>query len=147
MIDAFREGATPETIVRWFDSLQLADVYAVISHYLRHKEKVEEYLRGREELAAQVRSTIEEGRPARPNLRDELLARRRTEQSEAGENQDKAKEKPRRHLLGLPPGYTFDPNAKPTLDDLSGIPVCFGDDDRLRPGDGHTESDGASAGG
>lgn len=55
--------------------------------------------------------------------------------------------KPRRHLLGLPPGYKFDPNAKPTLDDLSGIPVCFGDDDWLRPGEGRTESDGLSAGG
>ncbi len=61
------------------------------------------------------------------------------------ENQDKPMKKPRRHLLGLPPGYTFDPNAMPTLDDLSGIPVCFGDDP-LRPGQSLTESDGLSAG-
>jgi hypothetical protein len=53
--------------------------------------------------------------------------------------------KPRRHLLGLPPGYRFDPNAKPTLDDLYGTPACFGDDP-LRPGEGRTESDGLSAG-
>jgi hypothetical protein len=49
-----------------------------------------------------------------------------------GENQEEPKKKPRRHILGLPPGYQFDPNAKPTLDDLSGIPVCFGDDELPR---------------
>jgi hypothetical protein len=62
-----------------------------------------------------------------------------------GEKQDEPKKKPRRHILGLPPGYKFDPKAKPTLDDLSGVPVCFGDDP-LRPGQCRTESDGLAAG-
>ena len=62
-----------------------------------------------------------------------------------GENQGKPKKKPRRHLLGLPPGYKFDPNARPTLDDLNRIPVCFGDDS-LHPGQSRTESDGLTAG-
>jgi uncharacterized protein (DUF433 family) len=84
VIAAYREGATPETIVRWFDSLALADIYAVISYYLKHKEEVEEYLSRREEFAAQVRRTIEAEQPGRPNFRDELLARRdRTEQDNA----------------------------------------------------------------
>jgi uncharacterized protein (DUF433 family) len=84
VIEAYQEGETPETIVRWFDNLQLADVYAVISYYLKHKEEVEDYLRRREELAAQVRLTIEAGQPSRPNFRDELLTRRaRTEQVNA----------------------------------------------------------------
>ncbi len=60
-------------------------------------------------------------------------------------DQHKGPKKKRRHLLGLPPGYKFDPNAKPTLDDLSGIPACFGDDPQ-RPGQSRTESDGLSAG-
>ena len=54
--------------------------------------------------------------------------------------------KPRRHLLGLPPGYKFDPDAKPTLEDLYGIPACFGDDEPLPPSQRSTESDGPSAG-
>jgi len=54
--------------------------------------------------------------------------------------------KQRCHLLGLPPGYKFDPNAKPTLEDLYGTPACFGDDEPLRPGEGRTESGGLSAG-
>ncbi len=61
-----------------------------------------------------------------------------------GEQQNRPKK--RRHLLGLPPGYKFDPNARPTLEDLSGIPACFGDDP-LRPGQSRTESDGLSADG
>ena len=52
--------------------------------------------------------------------------------------------KPRRHLLGLPPGYKFDPKAVPTADDLGGIPACFGADEPL--GQGRTESDKLSAG-
>jgi uncharacterized protein (DUF433 family) len=84
VIEAHRDGAIPETIVQWFDSLRLADVYAVISYYLKHKAEVEEYLRRREKFAAQVRRTIEAEQPSRPNFREELLARRaRTEQSNA----------------------------------------------------------------
>jgi uncharacterized protein (DUF433 family) len=76
LIEAYQEGANPETIVRWFDSLRLADVHAVISYYLNHQEEVAEYLRQREALADEVRRTIEAGQPSRPHFREELLARR-----------------------------------------------------------------------
>ena len=76
VIEAYQDGATPETIVQWFDSLRLADVYAVISYYLNHKDEVEAYLREREARADEVRRKIEAGQPSRPNFRDELLARR-----------------------------------------------------------------------
>jgi uncharacterized protein (DUF433 family) len=43
VLQAFRDGATPETIVRdYYDTLEPADVYAVIAYYLRHREEVEE---------------------------------------------------------------------------------------------------------
>jgi uncharacterized protein (DUF433 family) len=76
VIEAYLDGATPETIVRWFDSLRLADVYAVISYYLNHSEQVKEYLRQREDEAADVRRKIEAVQPARPGFREALLARR-----------------------------------------------------------------------
>jgi uncharacterized protein (DUF433 family) len=76
VIEAYQDGATPETIVRWFDSLRLADVYAVISYYLNHKDEVEAYLREREARADEVRRKVEAGQPSRPNFRDELVARR-----------------------------------------------------------------------
>jgi uncharacterized protein (DUF433 family) len=76
VVEAYLDGATPETIVQWFDSLRLADVYAVISYYLNHQEAVHHYLRQREAFAAEVRRKIEAFQPSRPNFREELLARR-----------------------------------------------------------------------
>ncbi|SRR5260370_1744046 len=81
VIEAYLDGATPETIVQWFESLQLADVYAVISYYLNHSEEVKEYLRQREEVAAEVRRKIEAQQPQRPHFREELLARRARRES------------------------------------------------------------------
>ena len=70
-----------------------------------------------------------------------------TNGSNPADKPDEPKKKPRRHLLELPPGYKFDPKAKPTSDDLYGTLACFGDDEVLGPGEGRTESDGLSAGG
>lgn len=76
VIECFRAGVTPEGIVDSFDSLRLADVYLVIGYYLDHKADVDEYLRQEEEKAEEVRRLIEAGQPARPGLREELLARK-----------------------------------------------------------------------
>src|SRR5207253_7003582 len=76
VIEAYLDGASPETIVQWFDSLRLADVYAVIGYYLNHEGEVKEYLGRREELADDVRRKIEAAQPGRPDFRQELLARR-----------------------------------------------------------------------
>src|SRR5713101_7353773 len=77
VIEAYLDGATPETIVQWFESLQLADVYAVISYYLNHSEEVKKYLQQREEVTAEVRRKIEAQQPQRPHFREGLLARRK----------------------------------------------------------------------
>jgi uncharacterized protein (DUF433 family) len=55
IIHASEDGATPEGIVQSYDTLQLADVYAVLSWYLRHKGEVEDYLRKRAEEAETIR--------------------------------------------------------------------------------------------
>jgi len=59
VIRAFQNGATPETIVQRYSTLALADVYAVITYYLRHKLEVEEYLRLRENQAQEIHQKIE----------------------------------------------------------------------------------------
>jgi len=88
VLEAYLDGVTPETIVQWFDSLQLADVYAVISYYLNHEEEINDYLRQEEELAENVRRKIEAAQPSRPGFRDELLARRaRRETNDAAAGQ------------------------------------------------------------
>ena len=55
VIAAFNEGATAEEIVYRYPSLFLADVYAVISYYLRRPKEVEEYLSQRRQSGEQVR--------------------------------------------------------------------------------------------
>jgi uncharacterized protein (DUF433 family) len=82
VIRAFLDGATPEGIVQRYDTLTLSDVYTVISYYLAHPARIEEYLRRCEEEAGAVRRMIEAKQPARPNLRAVLVERAR--EREAG---------------------------------------------------------------
>ena len=69
VIQEFREGATPEEIVESYDALELADVYAVISYYLRHPDAIHAYLNRREQEAKAVREMIEASQPPRPTAR------------------------------------------------------------------------------
>ncbi len=76
IVHAFENGATPEGIVQSYDTLHLADVYAVVTWYLRRKADVAEYLRQRAEEADEIRRTIEATQPDRVELRARLMARR-----------------------------------------------------------------------
>jgi len=75
VIAAFEEGATAEEIVYQYPSLDLADVYAVLSYYLQQRDEVEAYLRQRRRQAAAVRRQ-NEARFDPHGIRDRLLARR-----------------------------------------------------------------------
>jgi uncharacterized protein (DUF433 family) len=55
----YRSGMTPEEIVRQLDTLDLADVYAAIAYYHRHRAEVDEYLHKREVAADALRREIE----------------------------------------------------------------------------------------
>src|SRR5438477_10277001 len=70
----FNAGATPEAIVQSYDTLNLADVYAVVSRYLAARGPFDEYLRIREDVAAEARRKIEEFQGPQGNLRAILLA-------------------------------------------------------------------------
>ena len=75
VLRAFKAGATPEAIVQSYDTLNLADVYAVVSRYLADPAPFEDYLRQCDEAAAATRSKIEEFQGPQGNLRAVLLAR------------------------------------------------------------------------
>lgn len=75
VIQAFRDGATPEAIVQAYDTLELPDVYAVLAYYLAHREEVDDYMLRSEEEADAVRREIEAAQPSLPDLRGRLLAR------------------------------------------------------------------------
>src|SRR5437867_2824971 len=55
IVAAFHEGMTAEGIVEQYPSLQLGEVYFVLGYYLRHRADVDEYLRQRQQSAAEVR--------------------------------------------------------------------------------------------
>jgi uncharacterized protein (DUF433 family) len=75
IVESFIEGAAAEEIVHQYPTLRLADVYALISYYLRHQSEVEEYLTTRKEFAAGVRRE-DESRFDPNGIRERLLARR-----------------------------------------------------------------------
>jgi hypothetical protein len=74
VIEAFQAGATPEEIAQDFPVLPLADVYAVITYYLRHRDVVTGYLERRAAQAAGVRARGV-ARFDQTGLRARLLAR------------------------------------------------------------------------
>jgi uncharacterized protein (DUF433 family) len=75
VVQEYESGSTPEDIVRAYDTLSLADVYAVIAYYLQNQDDVRAYLAQREAEGDRLRAKIEAERP--PITRDELETRRR----------------------------------------------------------------------
>jgi uncharacterized protein (DUF433 family) len=75
VIYAFNHGCAPEEIVHKYPTLDLADVYAVLAYYLRHREAVDEYVRQREMEADAIERQIRAEFHG-DGLRERLLARR-----------------------------------------------------------------------
>lgn len=75
VVAAYERGASPEEIVSRYTTLELADVYAIITYYLRHRKEVEDYLRERMEKAGGIRAENERRSPPE-GRRDRLMARR-----------------------------------------------------------------------
>jgi uncharacterized protein (DUF433 family) len=81
VIQAFRNGATPEAIVQAYDALDLRDVYAVLAYYLAHEAEVDEYVQRRGDEAMAVRREIEAAQPSTVHLRERLLARAKAKEA------------------------------------------------------------------
>ena len=80
IIGTFKNGATAEEIAQRYPSVPLADIYAVISYYLRRQDEVEDYLMRREKMAKQVRKENEARFDSR-GIRERLLARMKNKTS------------------------------------------------------------------
>lgn len=81
VVEAFRRGDSPREIAAAFPSLDLADVYAVIAYYLRHRPDVDAYVQEQEAKAAEVRQKLEAHQGDQAGLRERLLARRASGQN------------------------------------------------------------------
>jgi uncharacterized protein (DUF433 family) len=77
IIYAFNAGHTPEQIVDIWETLSLADVYALLGFYLRHRDEVDEYVRWYYEEGERVRKEIEAQQGPPRWTREDLEARLR----------------------------------------------------------------------
>jgi uncharacterized protein (DUF433 family) len=81
VIHAYNEGAIPEEIAEQYPVLQLPDIYAVITYYLKHQDEVAAYLDERRQQRERVRRENE--RRANPSgLRERLLSRMKSQDTE-----------------------------------------------------------------
>ena len=74
LVTAFNGGSTAEEIVYQYPVLNLADVYAVITYYLRNRDTVEKYLNNRMQMAEQIKQRSQENKKMN-DIRKRLLAR------------------------------------------------------------------------
>lgn len=58
VVRAFEWGATAEEIAVRFDTLRLADIYAVIGYCLRHRDEIAAYMAQREQAAQDTRKDV-----------------------------------------------------------------------------------------
>jgi uncharacterized protein (DUF433 family) len=83
IVAAFRQGATAEQIAQDYSVVELADVYGVITYYLRHRAAVEAYLAQQRAEADTIRQSIE-SRFKPDGIRERLINRRaRQDRSDA----------------------------------------------------------------
>jgi len=75
VIHAFNNGSSAEEILLKYPSLNLTDIYAVITYYLWHRSEIDAYLKGRQREADEVRLENERRFP-RDGVRERLLSRR-----------------------------------------------------------------------
>ncbi len=73
VVEAFQDGAGPEEIVLQYPVLDLAEVYAVLAYYLRHRDEVDAYVQSRAVAAEEGR---ERSASQSAEIRERLLARR-----------------------------------------------------------------------
>lgn len=75
IIRAFRRGESAEWIAESYSALDLADIYAVITYYLRHEDDVQRYLGQRQRRVDDAHELIE-ATADRQALRERLRAHR-----------------------------------------------------------------------
>lgn len=78
VLHAFQDRATPEAIAQRSPTATLADIYAIIAYYLRHRQELDAYLAEREHRAQEVRQRIERHQGDLADRRRRLLAHQRS---------------------------------------------------------------------
>jgi uncharacterized protein (DUF433 family) len=74
LVYVFKNGFTAEEIVYQYPVLDLSDVYAVISYYLKHQAEVEAYMYTSRVTSEQIKPLVQE-KYSPVDVRQRLLAR------------------------------------------------------------------------
>lgn len=74
LVYVFKNGLTAEEIAYQYPVLNLADVYAVISYYLKHQAEIEAYLRTSSTSVEEIKSLVQE-KFSPDTVRQRLVAR------------------------------------------------------------------------
>ena len=75
VVEMFDHGASPEEIAEEYDTLALADVYAVLTYYLRNREAVRAFLANQAAESEEARRSTDAAFPN--HLRQKLLLTKR----------------------------------------------------------------------
>jgi uncharacterized protein (DUF433 family) len=89
VVYAFNQGASAEEILQQYPSLALANIYATIGYYLRHRKSVDDYLKEQQHAHDRVRQ-FNESRSDPADLRERLLKRNKLIKAITGDNLHKA---------------------------------------------------------
>ena len=76
VLEIFKKDSSPQEIVAALPGLELADVYAIITYYLRHRADVDAYLQKQKAKADAIRNKVEARQGDQRGLREHLLTRR-----------------------------------------------------------------------
>ncbi len=82
VLTAFQRGDTPEQIVHSFPSLELSDVYAVVSYYLANKGDVDAWLESERAEGERIHAETE-ARFNQKGIRERLLKRKAEQRGKA----------------------------------------------------------------
>jgi uncharacterized protein (DUF433 family) len=87
----YQQGASPADIVRTFDTLHPADVFAVLAWALRHPDDVAAYLKERQDDAVRRRGQLEAAgitptQEESSKLKEDLMARRKKVRQQGGDD-------------------------------------------------------------
>jgi len=75
IVEEFNAGTPPPDIVRGYDTVAPADVYATIAYYLRYKDEVDAYLQRRDTAASALWNEIDSTQPSKADLKAQIKER------------------------------------------------------------------------
>jgi uncharacterized protein (DUF433 family) len=65
LVEKFNEGKTPEDIQRDYPHVKLADLYAVMTYYLRHRDEVDAYVERQYQRAREMEALVAPYKPVK----------------------------------------------------------------------------------